>query len=595
MGGAPTRDASAAGNNGGMSGAGGATSTGSDGSAQGGAGIGGALEDAGNSGMGGARGLGGTTGSGGTPGLGGATGTGGMSGTGGTTAPPNLYATSAAVVEVFVNGVAIGTSTVTGALFSAAVTLNRGAENIIAIRASKGSAANPYLHAQMNGTFGKAGTSTRWKAKAAATADELTGSAWAATGFNDATWAAAKDVNVSPTASVMTAGPAHGIWTSSAADATAIFRMRFYIPAGWSAATPVGFGSAVTGGLGGTVINVTTAAQLAAAVVGNAAKIIQVAGTIDFTGSEGSTTASGCALGTCGSEFILGALGGCTGLPTFNITYDTAGTTPLSVGSNTTIIGIGPNATIKGKGFLFGTGANNIIIRNLTITSINAQVVWGGDALSFTGARNVWIDHNRISLIGRQFVVTHFSPNTNITLSYNDFDGNTPYSATCNGAHYWVMLILGTGDTITALGNWIHQTSGRGPHAGGAVGAVVNMQFVNDYYMTVPGHAVDPAPTANLLYEGTYFQDVTTPFIATDGGSSYAPVATTLGSTTAACTSAIGRGCVANATNSSTATTFPLDSAALTSMAPFRASMVAPYPAAEVPNSVPHLAGPGHF
>jgi pectate lyase len=304
-----------------------------------------------------------------------------------------------------------------------------------------------------------------------------------------------------------------------------------------------------------------------------------------------------CALGSCQAEWITNTLGACTsaGSPTFSCTFDKAGTTPLAVGSNKTIIGLGPNATIKGKGFTLVNNVSNIIIRNLTITNLNPKIVWGGDAITISGASNVWVDHTKISLIGRQFIVTGFGPASNVTLSYNELDGNTPYSATCNGAHYWAMLMAGSADTITVLGNWIHHTSGRGPHAGGVSTENIHMQFVNDYYMTVPGHAADADLNSKLFFEGTYFSTVTTPFTAMPLGFRYAPVASNLSSTTSACTTALGRGCVANATNSTTITTFPLDSQALTSMGPYRTSLLLAYPAIEVPYSVPHFAGPGHI
>jgi pectin lyase len=506
-----------------------------------------------------------------------------------------LYAISRGALEVYVNGTLVGKSPSPGALLAVAAKLNPGAENMIAIRAAKGSAGQPYLLAEMDGAFGKAGTSTQWKAKAATSTDELTGDAWAAASYKDSAWGAATDVAVAPSAPEMVDGPARGIWTSSATDNTALFRMRFYIPANWDAGKPYGFGSAVTGGAGGSTVTVSTAAALVAAVSGNAAKIIQVSGTIDFTGSAGMTSASGCYVAQCASgssEYILGQLGACDGKSTFEVSYDAAGATPLAIGSNKTLVGLGAHATIKGRGLIFNSGVSNVIVQNLTITNINPQVVWGGDAVSFAGAKNVWLDHDRISLIGRQFIVSHDGANTGITLSYNDFDGTTPYSATCNGAHYYVMLILGSGDKITAQGNWIHDSSGRAPHAGGVSGAAVNMQFVNDYFMTVPGHAADSSTGANLLFEGTYFQNVTTPFL-TDPGHSYAPVSSNVASTASACSAAIGRICVANASNAGA--TFPLDQAALSAMSSDKAALVPAYPATEVPYSVPHLAGPGHL
>jgi len=156
------------------------------------------------------------------------------------------------------------------------------------------------------------------------------------------------------------------------------------------------------------------------------------------------------------------------------------------------------------------------------------------------------------------------------------------------------MLILGSGDEITAQGNWIHNTSGRAPHAGGATGAAVNMHFVNEYFMAVPGHASDASTGANLLFEGTYFQNVTTPFMG-DSGYNYAPVASNAGAAASACKAAIDRACVANATNSTTVQSFPLDQPALKAISGDKASLVQAYPATEVPYSVPHLAGPGHI
>jgi pectin lyase len=157
------------------------------------------------------------------------------------------------------------------------------------------------------------------------------------------------------------------------------------------------------------------------------------------------------------------------------------------------------------------------------------------------------------------------------------------------------MLMAGSADTITVLGNWIHHTSGRGPHAGGLSTENIHMQFVNDYYQTVPGHAADADLNSNLFFEGTYFSNVTTPFTAMPLGFRYAPVASNLASTNTACNAALGRGCIANATNSTTTTTFPLDAQALSSMAPFKSSMRLAYPATEVPYSVPNFAGPGHI
>src|SRR5262249_45678247 len=160
--------------------------------------------------------------------------------------------------------------------------------------------------------------------------------------------------------------------------------------------------------------------------------------------------------------------------------YDRAGTTPLVVGSNKTLLGVGPNAAIKGKGLTLKNGVSNIVIRNLTISDINPQLVWGGDAITIDDADRVWIDHVRFAAIGRQMIVTGYGKASHVTISWNEFDGRTPYSAYCNGTHYWVWLILGASDSITFASNWIHDTSGRAPHAGGMKNASNILHLTNN-------------------------------------------------------------------------------------------------------------------
>lgn len=53
------------------------------------------------------------------------------------------------------------------------------------------------------------------------------------------------------------------------------------------------------------------------------------------------------------------------------------------------------------------------------------------------------------SLVGRQHYVFGFDPNTQITISNSHINGQTDWSATCNGHHYWNILLGGGGDEIT--------------------------------------------------------------------------------------------------------------------------------------------------
>jgi pectate lyase len=507
-------------------------------------------------------------------------------------AAPNVFTTGSGLVEVFVNGASLGKTTAARALLSLRAAFTTG-ENEIVVRASNGGAAKPFVQLQMNGAFGKAGTSSRWKAKVAAgtEATDATGP-WATLAFDDSGWALATDMNIAPVAPFPLDGPSHGIWTAAPADAFVLLRLKLYVPSGFDPAKPTGFASGVTGGLGGPTVTVTTPAELAKALGDNTPRVIQIAGAIDFIGTEGPTTASACYQSQCPDgtfEYIANGLGACTNAnkPTFDVTYDKAGTVGLNVGSNKTIVGIGAGATIRGKGLRMINDVSNIIVRNLTMTNINPQIVWGGDAITIDGASNIWIDHVRVSLVGRQFLVSGFGPAKNVTLSWNEWDGRTSWSATCNGAHYWGFLIAGSDDSITVSNNWIHHTSGRAPHAG----EFSKMQFANDLFETIPGHGAEPDPASSLLYEGTVFLDVTTPLA--DGGI-YAPLASTVGSTSSACTTAIGRLCIANIATPQNGT-FPLNANVLTTFSSRRAGLVTPYPAAEVIHAVPHLAGPGHI
>lgn len=100
------------------------------------------------------------------------------------------------------------------------------------------------------------------------------------------------------------------------------------------------------------------------------------------------------------------------------------------------------------------------------LQELNPEYVWGGDAITLDGSDRVWIDHNKFSLIGRQMIVSGWGAAGSVTISDNEFDGRTEWSAGCNGKHYWTMLLIGEEDNVTLSGNWFHDVSGRAPHVG---------------------------------------------------------------------------------------------------------------------------------
>jgi len=331
-------------------------------------------------------------------------------------------------------------------------------------------------------------------------------------------------------------------------------------------------------------------------------RVIQLDRTFDFTGTEGIARERGCIVRQCApgqaSELALDVAGFCGQRTATDVSYDEAGRKPLLVGSNKTLIGVGRNGAIKGKGLAIKGGVHNVVIRNLTISDINPQVVWGGDALTIDDADGVWIDHDVFARIGRQMIVTGFGSAAHVTLSNNLFDGRTSYSAYCDGHHYWLMLFLGAHDQITVARNWIRGTSGRGPHAGGMHGAAVDVHLVNNYFqdVTAEGAANALTASAHLLMEGNAFADVTHPVHrrGDDPGAVFAPFAASGGATAAACKTYLGRDCVANQGNNGGADPESLDVGALAALAAHgRRYLLAPMPASKVPAHVTTEAGTG--
>ncbi|KAF3025114.1 putative pectin lyase F-1 [Neopestalotiopsis sp. 37M] len=281
--------------------------------------------------------------------------------------------------------------------------------------------------------------------------------------------------------------------------------------------TPIGFAKSVTGGGSAAAATPTSLAQLTSWLTDSTARTIMIAQTWDYTGSEGTTTGT-CCTSTCtsgtGQQTIATSCG--TGQSLVSCTYDTAGRSAISIGSNKSIVGVGSAGVIKGKGFVVEGGNSNVIIQNIHFTYINPQYVWGGDAILLDNSDLVWIDHCKFSLIGRQMLVSGFEKAGRVTISNNEFDGVTSWSSSCNGKHYWTMLFAGAADQYTLFGNWIHDTSGRGPHIGTTTDvSEIFMHAVNNYYQNVPGHAWDIDDQTYILLEGNQYDSVTTPMTST--------------------------------------------------------------------------------
>ncbi|WP_354129236.1 right-handed parallel beta-helix repeat-containing protein [Bradyrhizobium sp. i1.15.2] len=377
-----------------------------------------------------------------------------------------------------------------------------------------------------------------------------------------------------------------------------------------------GFGSAATGGLGGEIVQVRSTEALNHELCrsysfgqcnDNSPREIQVIGTIDFTGTEGRGEGQGCQYGrACSAPYKRESLllldgndAHCDGKEKTLVGFDRAGKRPLEIGSNKTVIGVGPSATIKGKGLRLN-GVSNVVIRNLTISDVNQGVIFAGDAIAIARADLVWIDHNRFHNIGRQMIAGGFGPTTNITISWNDFDGSDTYSSYCNGEHYWNLLFLGVPQTITIANNYFHEISGRAPHIDGAHAVIhlVNNYFHNTNAQQSGGffHAVDAGSSVQALVEGNYFDNIETP-IKTGSGHIFGLLGKASGAMQNICLTVLGRRCIENiAIPVPRFNGFRLDETVVQSFGDLPSSSIPlPFRADDVPAVIAARAGPGHL
>ncbi|KAK4126027.1 carbohydrate-binding module family 1 protein [Parathielavia appendiculata] len=314
--------------------------------------------------------------------------------------------------------------------------------------------------------------------------------------------------------------------------------------------TAYGYGAGATGGGDAAPVTPASNEELEQYLADDTKRVILLNREFDFTGKTAS--GAGCDKTTCsansgGGQYYLGDLscGGSDMTRVSSITYDAAGITPLKVGSNKSILGVGGKGVIKGKGLSIAKGASNVIIQGVEFTTINPGIVWGGDALDMQGGNTkIWVDHCKFSLVGRMFVVSHYD-GAEATLSNNEFDGVTDTSATCNGNHYWTMMMIGKTDKFTLDKNYFHHVSGRAPKLG-QDGVNSYFHAVNNLFEEMKGHAFDAYTGVRALVEGNAFVAVNQPSTEHAAG-----INTFVSKGGNACSSVFGRACLENSVDSS--------------------------------------------
>lgn len=184
-----------------------------------------------------------------------------------------------------------------------------------------------------------------------------------------------------------------------------------------------GFAKSVTGGSSASPVYPSSTDELVSYLGDDQARVIVLSKTFDFTGTEGTTSGTGCApWGTdSGCQLAINSNDWCTDYqsdaPSVDVKYDNAATLGITVTSDKTILGEGDKGVIKGKGLRIVSGASNVIIqyvslhlfttvfcmailidRNIAITDLNPQYVWGGDAITLNDCDLIWIDHVTVPL-----------------------------------------------------------------------------------------------------------------------------------------------------------------------------------------------------
>ncbi|KAE8353406.1 pectin lyase fold/virulence factor [Aspergillus coremiiformis] len=363
---------------------------------------------------------------------------------------------------------------------------------------------------------------------------------------------------------------------------------------------PFGFAAGVTGGGNAKPAAPGSLQELAQWLSDSVPRTILIDREWNFLGTEGKTSQKCCSTKTTtceggtskGQAWIQDQCDG-QWIP---CTFDNAPRTPIDVGSNKSLLGVGTKGVIRGKGLRVTNGNKNVIIQNIHFTDLNPQYVWGGDAITLTDCDQIWIDHNKFSLIGREHIVSGWKPAGHVTISNNDFDGRTPWSVGCNGKHYWTLLLIGEKDYYTFAGNWVHDVSGRAPHMGTSKTSSENFfHGVNNYFQNIGGHAFDVDDNTWLLLEGNAFDSVTTPITDTTLKSGAAVYNVPDPSAGSGCNQAIGRNCEVNQVSKSGQFP-PLTEASVLQKAGSYKSSLPPFtPVADVPKSVMGYAGIGRI
>lgn len=231
-----------------------------------------------------------------------------------------------------------------------------------------------------------------------------------------------------------------------------------------------GYAAGTTGGNGGSVVTVTNAAALTAALLGDAPKIVKISGIIDISGLQ------------------------------------------INIGPNTSVLGVGSNSGVIGGG-LRVKKASNVVIRNLKFSFSLAPI----DSLVIEASTKVWVDHCEFfsdmnhdkDYYDGLLDINHGSDF--VTLSWNKFHD-----------HYKVNLVGHSDNNAAEDTGKLHVTYHHN-HFYNLYSRVPSLRFgsahlYNNYYSNVSGSCIHTRMGANALVEYNVFSNSIMP-IETTGDS----------------------------------------------------------------------------
>jgi pectate lyase len=199
-----------------------------------------------------------------------------------------------------------------------------------------------------------------------------------------------------------------------------------------------------------------------------------------------------------------------------------AGSTPVEIKSNKTLVGIDKNATIKG-GINLSDGTSNVIIRNLNILGVGTSSNSGEpvDTVAARGSHNLWFDHLNLT-DGPDGMLDLTKGSDHATVSW------CKISYTTSNRDHRLSLLFGAGSTDgetdtgknnhTVHHNWFAQNvDQRMPRV------LFGKSHVFNNFYNSPGnlYCIGSGSFASVLIENNYFKDVKSPHQFADTNHAY--------------------------------------------------------------------------